>query len=384
MAPLKNFLRNRFPPVESLPAGVHHYQSRPDSPSPFRLHLRLESDGTGLLILNASTVLHLNQTAAEYANQWVKDSTPEKAAKAISSRYRVNNKQAMYDYLDFIQRMETLIRTPDLDPETYLDFERADPYSKEISAPYRLDCALTYRLPGGENNAYAPIDRVKKELTTEEWKTILAKAWTAGIPHVVFTGGEPTLRDDLPDLIAETERIGQVCGLLSSGTRLASSDYLKSILDSGLDHLMFLLQPDQEESWTVLQKGMRADLAITVHLTLNRNNASRAGSILERLIPLQVRGLSLSASDPEGIEALTTMRNRAADLGLSMHWDLPVPYSTDNPVSREIGLPSSGAGKAWLYVEPDGDVLPEQGVTRVLGNFLNDSWEGIWSAARQK
>jgi MoaA/NifB/PqqE/SkfB family radical SAM enzyme len=247
-----------------------------------------------------------------------------------------------------------------------------------------LDCALTYRLPGGENIHYAPIDRVKKELTTEEWKILLAKAWAAGIPHVVFTGGEPTLRDDLPELIAETERIGQVCGLLSGGMRLASSDYLKTILDSGLDHLMFLLQPDQEESWTALQKGMQSDLAITVHLTLNRNNAARAGAILERLVPLQVRGLSLSASDPEGIDALTAVRNRAADLALSMHWDLPVPYSAENPVSREVDLPSSGAGKAWLYVEPDGDVLPEQGINKVLGNFLHDPWERIWSAAKQR
>jgi organic radical activating enzyme len=382
MAPLRNFLRNRFPPVEALPAGVHHVQSGPDSPTPFRLHLRLEPDGSGLFIVNASTVLHLNQTAAEYAYLWVKDSTPENAAKSISSRYRVNKKKAMHDYLDFIQRVETLIHTPDLDPEAYLDFGREDPYSKEISAPYRLDCALTYRLPSGENIHYAPIDRVKKELSTEEWKTILAKAWAAGIPHVVFTGGEPTLRDDLPELIAQAEKTGQVCGLLSGGTRLASSDYLKTLLDSGLDHLMFLLQPEEEESWNALQKGMQADLSITVHLTLNRNNAAQAGSILERLVPLQVRGLSLSASDQQGVDALTAMRDRAADLGLSMHWDLPVPYSTENPVSREIGIPSNGAGKAWLYVEPDGDVLPEQGVNRVLGNFLADSWDSIWSAAR--
>ena len=40
------------------------------------------------------------------------------------------------------------------------------------------------------------------------------KAWAAGIPHITFTGGEPTLRDDLPALIAHAEKIGQVTGLL--------------------------------------------------------------------------------------------------------------------------------------------------------------------------
>jgi len=39
---------------------------------------------------------------------------------------------------------------------------------------------------------------------------------------------------------------------------------------------------------------------------------------------------------------------------------------------------SQGAGKAWLYVEPDGDVLPAQGINQVLGNMLIDPWEKIW------
>ena len=251
----------------------------------------------------------------------------------------------MHDYLDFIQRVETMLNTPDLDPVTYLEFAREEPYSKELSAPYRLDCALTYRLPEGENVHYAPVERVKKELSTEEWKTILSKAWEAGIPHVVFTGGEPTLREDLPALVAHTQAIGQVCGLLSGSLLLASADYLKTILDSGLDHLMFLLQPDREESWTALGKAMASDLSTTAHITLNREFAPRAGSILERLAQMEVRWLSLSASDPAGAEALTALRNRAAELGLSLQWDLPVPYSPANPISQEIGTPSTGAGE---------------------------------------
>jgi hypothetical protein len=384
MSALMKNLRNRFQAVSALPAGMYHYQSPPDSPAPYRMHLRLEADGSGVLILNASTVLHLNPTAAECAYQWVKNSSPEQAAKAISARYRVSQKQARSDFLDFIGRVESVLHTTDLDPVTYLDFSRNDPYSRDISAPYRLDCALTYRLPEGENVRYAPVERAKNERTTAEWKTILEKAWAAGIPHVIFTGGEPVLRDDLPELIAHAERIGQVCGLLSGHIRLAEAAYLKTVLDSGLDHLMFLLQPGDEKSWTAVRNAMQADLSTTVHLTLNRELAPRAESILEKLHEAEVKGLSLSASDPAGAEALVALRDRAADLGLTLQWDLPVPYSAANPVAKEIGVPSSGAGKAWLYVEPDGDVLPEQGVNRVLGNLLTDSWESIWAAARSQ
>jgi hypothetical protein len=382
MAALIKILRNRFQKVHTLPAGMHTFQSPPDAAIPYRLHLRLEPDGSGVLILNASTVLHLNQTAAEYAHQWVTGSTPEKAARVIASRYRVNPKQALQDYRDFIARVETLLQTTDLDPVTYLDFDRTDPYSEEISAPYRLDCALTYRLPEGESLQYAPTERAENELSADEWKTILDKAWAAAIPHVVFTGGEPVLRDDLAALIAHAEKIGQVSGLLSGSLRLGSADYLKTLLDNGLDHLMYLLNPDVEESWTAVQKAMESDLATTVHLTLSGALAARADAILERLHQTEVKALSLSASDPAGAEALLAMRSRAAELGLMLQWDLPVPYSAANPVAKEIGVPSTGAGKAWLYVEPDGDVLPEQGVNRVLGNFLTDPWDVIWNKAR--
>ena len=58
----------------------------------------------------------------------------------------------------------------------------------------------------------APVDRVKREMLTEEWQTILDKAWNAGIPHVIFTGGEPTLRPDLLQLIAYAEKLGRSAG----------------------------------------------------------------------------------------------------------------------------------------------------------------------------
>jgi MoaA/NifB/PqqE/SkfB family radical SAM enzyme len=66
---------------------------------------------------------------------------------------------------------------------------------------------------------------------------------------------------------------------------------------------------------------------------------------------------------------------------ISIVWDLPVPFSDCHPIAVEISEQKeylSGAGRAWLYVEPDGDVLPDQGDTKKLGNFLTDDWNVIW------
>ncbi|HSL29883.1 MAG TPA: hypothetical protein VK900_11835, partial [Anaerolineales bacterium] len=65
-----------------------------------------------------------------------------------------------------------------------------------------------------------------------------------------------------------------------------------------------------------------------------------------------------------------------------LRFDLPVPYADANPVSYEAQEDAvlEGVGKAWLYVEPDGDVLPAQGRSEsVLGNILRDEWETIYT-----
>ena len=380
MADIIESVRRLFTPVRPLAPGIFHYQAPADAPVPYRLHLRLERDGTGLLIVNASTILHLNPTAAEFAYHLVRQTPEEQMLVEITSRYRIGRQQALQDYQTLIDRILTLIHSQDLDPEMFLDFERAAPNSTKISAPYRLDCAITYRLPAKFDASLAPTKRVDRELTTEEWCGIFDKAWSLGIPHIILTGGEPTLRDDLPQLIAHTEANGQVVGLLSDGLKLADNQYLQELLQTGLDHLMLSLIPEDENSWKALSNVMAADLFTAVHLTLTPQNNANMAKVLERIAQLGVKALSLTASDSTLHAALLKLRNQAAALGLTMIWDLPVPYSAFNPVAIETkgeNLPA-GAGHAWLYVEPDGDVLPTQGVNQVLGNILRDPWEKLW------
>ena len=370
-----------FKKVTPLPEGMHHLQAESADHKPYRVHLRLRRDGSGVFIVNAATVLHLNPTAAEYAYHFVKGTEPDEAAKQIASRYRVQKNIALDDYNEFLDRIEILVTSQDVDPVSYLDFERVAPHSADLTAPLRLDCALTYKLPDNARTEYAPVKRVDRELTTAEWQSILDTAWLKGVPHVTFTGGEPTLRADLPDLIAHAEKNGQVCGLLSDGLKLADKEYRQTLLQTGLDHLLFLLQPDNEESWRALEAIMPDDLFVTVHVTLDKKSAKNISATLERLASLEVKSLSVSLAD-RALEARELIQ-KAAELNFTLAFDLPVPYSEQNPVALETeedGVPS-GAGKAWLYVEPDGDVLPAQGMAeKVLGNLLRDAWGMIYHA----
>lgn len=379
----RNFLTGWFNRVDPLPAGMYAYKTPPDAPRKYRLHLRLEPDGRGLLLVNAATVLHLNRSAAEYAFYLVHSTPAEQAAEQVASRYRVNLQQAEHDYAEFVRYIESLLDRPNLDPVSSLEIDRRPPYSARLSAPYRVDCALTYRL-ADEN-----LPGRTSELTTREWQIVLDKAWQAGIPHVIFTGGEPTLRPDLVDLLNHAERLGMVTGLLTNGRRLADSAYLDALLQAGLDHAMIVLPPYMEAPWQSLAgmaywtESLQADLHLAVHLTLTAQNAARAPELLARLAATGIHAVSLSASHPSLSQALEDAREQASRLNLTMVWDLPVPYSSNNPVALEIEAEASpsGAGRAWLYVEPDGDVRADQSSARVLGNMLHDPWEVIWNSS---
>ena len=114
MSSVIDFIRERFTRTKPLPAGTHTFQSGPDEPA-YRLHLRMQPDGSGILIVNAATVLHLNPTATEYAYHMMKGAIPYDVARVLASRYNINKSTAQQDYVEFRDRIQTMIHTPDLD-----------------------------------------------------------------------------------------------------------------------------------------------------------------------------------------------------------------------------------------------------------------------------
>ena len=86
----------------------------------------------------------------------------------------------------------------------------------------------------------------KSELSTEEWKKVLDRCWELNIPHIIFTGGEPTLRNDLLDLIAYSESIGQITGLNTNARRLSDKGFVEDLVKAGLDHVQITLESHDE------------------------------------------------------------------------------------------------------------------------------------------
>ena len=399
-------VKSWFEPFKPLQRQSLHYQTPPDAAQQYRLHLRVEDDGRGLLIVNAATVLHLNQTAAEYARFLIQGADEEDVARSISRRYRVGREQARADYLQLRDHVVTLATTVDLCPVTYLDLERVEPFSVETSAPYRVDLALTYRtdeIGGLDPEARRRVDR---ELSTEEWRRVLMALWKVGVPHVCFTGGEPTLRDDLVELVRYAEELGMVTGLLTDGRRLRMPEALDELLMAGLDHVQITLASHRPEvhdaivgqpgAWREMDAGLRTaldgDIYVVAHAVVVPKNAGSVVETVAYLADLGVPAVALSSplcgapeEDRQPLEqAMAAAQDAAHEHGLTLVWDLAAPYSHVNPIEIETGLPAEQVARQYLYVEPDGDVLPAQGYNVVLGNLLRDDWETIWDHPERK
>ena len=235
----------RFIEGTALSAGVYHFEKKtPDSKS--RIHLRVEADGNGLMLVNANRAFHLNPTATLMAFHMLQDQKQAEIIKSVISSYHVTRKEAEKDFSLFQSQFSQLIEPGDACPIHDLEVETTVPFSHTPSAPYRMDLALTYRCNNDCGHCYNERARAEHELTTNEWKKILDLLWDVGIPHIVFTGGEPTFREDLPDLIAYAENLGQITGINTNGRKLKDAWFVDKLVQAGLDHVQITLESNQE------------------------------------------------------------------------------------------------------------------------------------------
>jgi len=395
--------------------GLYHYR-REDGDEKSRIHLRLDPDGHGTLIVNANRILHLNPTAALMA-YFILEAIPETSAvSAVRKTYRVGVEQARTDLASMRAQLEELVRPDGACPIHDLELETVAPFSARPSAPYRLDLALTYRCNNDCSHCYnvqhpAPLP-VKEggmtgELSTVEWKQILDKAWELGIPHIIFTGGEPTLRDDLPELITHAEHNGQITGLNTNARRLADQRYVDRLLESGLDHVQITLESNEAEihdemvrakgAFQQTVKGIRNALAsplfVMTNTTMLRTNVHTIPATLDFLAKLGVPTVGLNAlihsgrgatvgtglDEVELTQLLKVAQQKTEVQGQRLIWYTPTQYCNFDPVQMDLGVKGCTAALYNMCVEPDGGVLPCQSYYHQLGSLLKDPWGAIWN-----
>jgi pyrroloquinoline quinone biosynthesis protein E len=249
--------------------------------------------------------------------------------------------------------------------------------------PLGLLAEVTYRCPLHCPYCSNPTRlRPGAELTTAEWQRVLTEAAEMGVLQVHFSGGEPLLRPDLPELIGTARAAGLYTNLLTSGIPL-TPPLARRLHGAGLDHVQISFQGDEAAAadavagaavhhakLTAARLVRRLGWPLTVNVVLHRGNAGRVPALVALAEELDAQRLELAnvqfygwAHDnraallPAAAE-LEEAGRQAAAARVRLRGRLEVLYVTPDALAERPKACMGGWGRRQLTVNPPGDVLP--------------------------
>lgn len=417
---------------------VRHITLDPKGRGVLRIHMippRQDADNAPfLLLLNGSRLVPLNLSWAILLANFMDRLEPftgveitesdwnAMAAGAVAETHKTypftSKEQLSDDLATMIRSLVAIARGQE--PEAEVAPLTLGEYAPEMTAPHRMDLMVSAMTRGGAwhcnqkcLHCYAagqPLSDTP-ELTTAQWKEILAKLRAANVPQVTFTGGEPTLRADLVELVDAAQWF--VTRLNTNG-RLLTPELCRRLYDASLDSVQVTLYSHDpaihnalvgaegfDDTVAGIKNAVAAGLSVSVNTPLCSLNTDYAAAV--RFVNgLGVRYVTCSGLIPSGgaegaesqatrltEEQLTDVLRRAVTVAeeLEMEMDFTSPGWLKEETLRSMGLtlvPSCGACLSNMAIAPDGGVIPCQSwlSSQPLGNMLTDDWDKIWQSQR--
>lgn len=416
---------------------VRHITLDPGGPGVVRIHLVPCKSGSRhtpyLAILNGQDLLPLNVSWAILLTNLIEALRPYEGKEPSQDDWAALSRQAVAatarvyrttpalqidaDLRLLLQCLQAVARGET--PPVSVQPMRLGDYAPHMLAPHRLDLLVSSMMADGAWHcnqkclhcyaAHQPMAAVP-ELATDQWLAIIEKCRAAGVSQLTFTGGEPTLRRDLVELVRAARWF--VTRLNTNG-RMLTSLLCRDLFDASLDSVQITLYSADEEIHNTLvgaagftdtvsgiQNALAAGLQVSLNTPLCSLNRDYRATV-EFAHGLGVRYLSCSGLIPAGgatseaslatrlapdelAEVLRGAMEYAAAHGIELSFTSPgwLPEETLHGLGFSQ-IPSCGACLSNMAVAPDGTVLPCQSWLRGpgLGNLLKTPWPRIWNGA---
>jgi pyrroloquinoline quinone biosynthesis protein E len=277
-----------------------------------------------------------------------------------------------------------------------------------VGPPLWLLAELTYRCPLHCAFCYNPVNYTdhRDELSTAQWIDVLQQARKLGAAQLGFSGGEPLMRDDLEELVAEAHRLGFYTNLITSGVGLTDArlDVLKA---NGLDHIQLSFQDSTQELNDFLSSTRTFDLKnrvarsikahgfpMVLNCVLHRYNLPHVDKIIDMALAMGAEFLELANTQYYGWahanraqlmptaeqlrEAEAVVERYRKEIGNRCKIFFVVPDYFETRPKRCM----NGWGSVFLGVAPDGAALPCHSARSLPGltfpNVKDTPLEHIW------
>ena len=273
--------------------------------------------------------------------------------------------------------------------------------------PWNLIAELTYRCPLRCPYCSNPValGDYPDRLDAEQWAGVFEQAAALGVVHVGLTGGEPSVRRDLEEIVAAAACSELHVHLITAGLPLDGAR-LERLAEHGLHSLQLSVQDAEASgsdriagarSWDrklALAEAARAlGLPLTLNVVLHRENLRNTAALIDLAARLGAHRLELANTQYHG----WALRNRSAllpprelleraasevELGRRRHPELEIVFVLPDYFAGRPKPCMGGWGRKNLVVTPDGRVLPCHGAGelgleffRVPERDLRAAWE---------
>jgi len=277
-----------------------------------------------------------------------------------------------------------------------------------VEPPKWLLAELTYRCPLHCVFCYNPVDYAanRNELDTAQWIDVLRQGRKLGAAQLGFSGGEPLLRDDLEELVAEGRKLGYYTNLITSGIGLTEAR-LARLAEAGLDHIQLSFQDSTQEMNDFLSSTRtfelksrvaklikQFDYPMVLNVVLHRFNLDHVARIIEMALAMGVEYLELANTQYYGwglvnrAQLMPTQEQlRRAEAVVNEYRErignrLRILFVVPDYFESRPKACMSGWGSVFLAVAADGAALPCHAARSIPGlrfpDVRSESLRDIW------
>ena len=306
-------------------------------------------------------------------------------------------------------------------PKVKIGYRTIGEYAPYMTAPHRMDLMISSmtKTVGGVKkhncnqkciHCYACGQELAEvdELSTDEWKQIIDKCKKIGIPQLTFTGGEPTMRKDLVELVKYAKWF--VTRLNTNGV-LLTEGLCKDLYDASLDSVQITFYSYDAEihnrlvgvkKFNSTEQGIRnaleAGLNVSINTPLCKINRDYVGT-LKHLHELGVTYVTCSGmiltgnattelskktqlSGDELYEILKEATKFCEENHMQISFTSPGWIDEERLRKLNLMVPTCGACLSNMVVTPDGRLERCQSslTGTPLGDMLKDDWKTIWNS----
>ncbi|MBO7406713.1 MAG: radical SAM protein [Clostridia bacterium] len=417
---------------------VQHTTLNPEGPGVVRIHLvppktepALYQIYPSVAIINGQDVIPVNVSWSilltaliteinKYSGRPIEpaevDNIVDETCRAVKNVYPfITKKRLRTDIYRIMDTFRNIAYGKPVDEQ--IEYISLGDYAPLMRAPHRMDLMVSAMTKDGRWHcnqkcvhcyAAGQPGADEAELSTEEWKQIIDKCRAIGVPQVTFTGGEPTMREDLFELIEYAKWF--ITRLNTNGVKL-TPEYCAGLKKASLDSLQITFYSCDEqvhnklvgaEAFRATAAGIDNALAAGINLSVNTPLCTLNKDYVDTLKYLHEKGViyvtcsglittgnaaapesgSLQLTGAEIREVLSAAAKYCAENGMELSFTSP--GWVDEAFCRELGLnvPTCGACLSNMAITPGGNVVPCQSWLSdpPLGNFLSIPWEGIWNS----